>query len=281
MSDRKSTVNRFHLSRANRLPRVLWLAISYAVAEIGRSWVYARKRKQFADVRADYEIYWNRRAADQRPPRFTVIAAEIEPDASVLDLGCGNGNFLAVLRESGHRGPAYGVDGSATAVELTRAQGFAAEVHDLLDPRWKPANPVDYVIASEVLEHLPEPEHLLTRLAESCRRGILISVPNTGYYRHRLRLLAGRFPIQWEWFPGEHLRYWTVADFREWAECLGLHVEKVIGATGFPVLCRLRPSIFAEQVVYRLSPCSRVRAEREPLPPTTEKFANPDPIGVS
>lgn len=280
MNDQGLTVKRSHLSQAGRLPRVLWLAVSYTVTEIRRCWRYTRRRPRFSDVRADYETYWNRRASNQRPPRFRVIASEIESETSVLDLGCGNGNFLAVLRDCGHRGPSCGVDGSATAVELARAQGFVADVHDLLDPEWKPAAEVDYIVASEVLEHLPEPEFLLTRIAASCRRGILISVPNTGYYRHRLRLLAGRFPIQWEWFPGEHLRYWTVADFREWADCLGLHVEKVIGAAGFPVLCRLMPSLFAEQVVYRLAPCYRVPAESVPPLVTMESGTAPDRIDV-
>jgi SAM-dependent methyltransferase len=73
-----------------------------------------------------------------------------DPDASVLDLGCGYGDYLPVLRQAGHRGRYVGCDVAPGMIEAARKLHGAG-----LDRLWhlgsKPPAPCDYAIASGLL----------------------------------------------------------------------------------------------------------------------------------
>ncbi len=51
--------------------------------------------------------------------------ADLTGDETVLDIGCGNGLYLAVLRSRGHSGPVYGADLSAGMLEHRAVSGVA------------------------------------------------------------------------------------------------------------------------------------------------------------
>ena len=48
--------------------------------------------------------------------------ADLTGDETVLDIGCGNGLYLAVLRSRGHRGQVYGADLSAGMLLSARSR---------------------------------------------------------------------------------------------------------------------------------------------------------------
>jgi SAM-dependent methyltransferase len=77
------------------------------------------------------------------------------PDgAPVLDLGCGRGEALALLRDHGIAG--RGVDASARMVELCRERGVEAEVGDLFAMlAGVPEASLGGVVSFHVVEHLP------------------------------------------------------------------------------------------------------------------------------
>ncbi|MDD8025111.1 MAG: class I SAM-dependent methyltransferase [Acidobacteriota bacterium] len=82
---------------------------------------------------------------------------------SILDLGCGRGEFLELLRERGFRGA--GVDLNAQMVEDCRGQGLNAERADILEAlAGRDDASLDGVFAAQVIEHLPPPA--LERLVE-------------------------------------------------------------------------------------------------------------------
>jgi methionine biosynthesis protein MetW len=186
-----------------------------------------------ADLRRrDYDAYWRQKGGDRpgqlstwRLRRARVFAALLQPGDSVLDVGTGDGAVLEYLVRQ-RRIVAQGIDVSPAAVEFCRARGLDVAAADLTTPDAIPAGTWDYAILSEVIEHLPDPEALLDALRTRVRRGILVSVPNTGYVAHRLRLVLGRFPLQWIVWPGEHLRFWTMGDFYWWAGRLGFAVAR-------------------------------------------------------
>ncbi|HXK04072.1 MAG TPA: methyltransferase domain-containing protein [Verrucomicrobiae bacterium] len=99
----------------------------------------------------------------------------------VLDIGCGRGEFLELMRDAGV--PARGIDLSEESVAMCRAKGLDAEVADLfayLDNLSEAS--LDGIFCSQVVEHLP-PERLpaMIRLATSrLQRGgvIAIETPN-------------------------------------------------------------------------------------------------------
>ena len=107
---------------------------------------------------------------------------------------------------------------------------------------------------SEVIEHLPQPEDLILKLQNHCKSGLIISIPNTGYIRDRLRLFFGLFPLQWAFHPSEHLRFWTIRDFKWWIKSLDLQLIGTYPANGITVLnlYKIWPNLFARNVVYLL-----------------------------
>jgi O-antigen chain-terminating methyltransferase len=100
---------------------------------------------------------------------------------NVLDIGCGRGEFLEMMRDAGVG--AKGIDLSEESVATCRHKGLDAEVADLFVYLQNlPEASLDGVFCSQVVEHLP-PEKLpaMIRLATSrLRRGgaIAIETPN-------------------------------------------------------------------------------------------------------
>jgi SAM-dependent methyltransferase len=99
----------------------------------------------------------------------------------VLDLGCGRGEALALLRDWGLAG--RGVDASASMVELCRGRGLEAEVGDLFEVlAGLPEESLGGVVSFHVIEHLPGSAlDRLVRLAwRALRKGgvLILETPN-------------------------------------------------------------------------------------------------------
>jgi len=98
----------------------------------------------------------------QRP--YLPLLADAAP---VLDLGCGRGEFLELLREAGIEG--HGVDLDAEMVKLATAQGLDARVGDLFDELARtPDGSLGAVVCFQVVEHL-EPHDVQRLLTETHR----------------------------------------------------------------------------------------------------------------
>lgn len=105
----------------------------------------------------------------------------IPAGAPVLDLGCGRGESLALLRDHGI--PARGVDSSARMVALCRDRGLEAEEGDVFETLARlPEGSLGGVASFHVIEHLPASSlDRLVRLAWRALRpgGVLIlETPN-------------------------------------------------------------------------------------------------------
>jgi O-antigen chain-terminating methyltransferase len=100
---------------------------------------------------------------------------------SVLDIGCGRGEFLEMMRAAGV--PARGIDLSEESVALCRSKGLEAETADLFDYlNHLPEASLDGIFCSQVVEHL-QPDRLpeMINLCSSrlSRGGVIaIETPN-------------------------------------------------------------------------------------------------------
>jgi SAM-dependent methyltransferase len=99
----------------------------------------------------------------------------------VLDIGCGRGEFLEVMRENGIA--ARGIDLSAASVEYCRGKGLRAEAADLFEYLAGLADhSLPAIFCAQVVEHLPPerlPETIRLCAAKLERGGLLaIETPN-------------------------------------------------------------------------------------------------------
>lgn len=94
-----------------------------------------------------YTLEQRRIAEGARPDRIK----DLWPTALILDVGCGPGCLLALMRERGLK--AFGVEPSRIPACLPELEGYIHRGY-VTDVR----SPADVVIAREVLEHLPIPD---------------------------------------------------------------------------------------------------------------------------
>lgn len=127
--------------------------------------------------------------------RFEFVSAEIEcrNPRRVLDFGCGTGaNLTLLLAKRFPHIQFVGVDSDAASI--THARG-TCEIRNLdfrLYPReFAFGEHFDLIVASEVLEHVEEPDAFLVQLRASLTQGgvLLVTVPN-GYGPFELASLA-------------------------------------------------------------------------------------------
>jgi methionine biosynthesis protein MetW len=196
-----------------------------------------------------YDEYWTGRDMNAlnsfQKARVELISGRLTGGDSVLDIGCGDGRTLAELMRKMPGIRASGIDSSPVAIEQARNRGIAVHQADLREPaKLGSVDAADWVLMLEVLEHMANGETLLAWAVAHARKGVIFSVPNTGFVVHRLRLLLGRFPLQWKAHPSEHLRFWTARDMRWWLRSLGYRFE-LRAYEGVPVLNRIWPGLFA------------------------------------
>ena len=110
-----------------------------------------------------------------------LYAPLFEGSTNVLDIGCGRGEFLDVMKESGV--PARGIDLDPESVAFCRSKGHQAETADLFPHLSdQPDGTFDGIFAAQVVEHLP-PEQL-PQMIQLCsaklRRGgvLVLETPN-------------------------------------------------------------------------------------------------------
>src|SRR5262249_7798136 len=112
--------------------------------------------------------------------RYVPCAGLFAPESRVVDVGCGRGEFLELLKERGSRG--IGIDADASMVELVQSKGLEAIRADGLDYLRDNPGEFDGVFAAHLIEHMaPDPLVELVKAASAALRdgGRLIVVsPN-------------------------------------------------------------------------------------------------------
>ena len=182
-----------------------------------------------------------------------LVAELVPPGSRVLDLGCGRGELLALLRD--RRGcSGYGIEiddanvlaceqRGVNVIQLNLEEGLA-----LFEDQ-----SFDVVLQLDTLQHLRNTETMLRETARIGRTGI-VTFPNFAHWPNRLRVAAGRMPVTrvlpYQWYDTPNIRVGTYADFEVLARKNGLRVLDSFGLRdGQPI--RRWPNLRASTAVFK------------------------------
>lgn len=186
---------------------------------------------------------------------YDQIESLIEPNSTVLDIGCGDGELLANLTaDKNIKG--MGIEHDQELVLACVDKGLPIIQHDIEQGLENYTDKsYDYVILSQTVQTIKNPEEVFKELLRVGRK-VIVSFPNFAHWRCRLQLLLnGKAPVTkqlpFDWCDSPNIHCLSLKDFDQFCGKLGVKVEKRIPlhkTTLSPV--RFAPNLFAEQVVY-------------------------------
>lgn len=192
---------------------------------------------------------------------LALIAAMIKPDVRVLDVGCGDGDLLALLARTKNV-DGRGIELSQEGVNASVTRGLSVVQGDAdTDLRDYPNDAFDYVVLSQTIQATRNPREVLQQMKRIGRRSI-VSFPNFGNWRVRLKLLwSGRMPVTrtlgHAWYDTPNIHLCTVRDFVQLCEDVGFHIDDAVSVTGNRARRVGRPgtldNLMAEDAVLLLS----------------------------
>ncbi len=195
------------------------------------------------------------KAAISARPDYAMIAELVESGSKVLDLGCGEGELLAWLREYKDI-DGRGVEIDPHKVSRAIARGVSAYQSDIdLGLADYPDGSFDFVILSQTLQETRYPLQVLKEMLRVGRHGI-VAFPNFGHWSTRLaHLFSGRAPrtelFPYDWYESPNLHFLTVHDFVLLCGQQNWVVERQIFLRGDQQVRRW-PNVFSEVAVFSI-----------------------------
>ena len=191
-------------------------------------------------------------------PDVRVVYDQIKPGSRVLDLGCGDGTLLKLLKDKKDC-KIQGIDRDQEQVMKCIAKGVPV-IQMNLDKglEYFQDKSFDYVILGLTFQQTRSPHKLLNEMSRVGRHS-LVSVFNLGFIKTRFQIFFGgnmpinkRLPFEWYNTPNIHLG--TERDFRKMCKKEGFDLvstEYISKSPGF--LVSIMPNLFAEICIFTIA----------------------------
>jgi len=175
----------------------------------------------------------------------------------ILDIGCGDGTLGLALKKKG----AYvvGCDISKKAIYLCKDKLDECFFFDVEKDNFNRLDKdFNIIIASEIIEHLFDPEKFLLNIKEimTSETDFILTTPNFLVWTNRLRILFGKFEYTKIGLLDEsHLRFFSYNSLKRTIEKLDLKVveENSIVHSKIPYLLgRKFPNLFCFQMIFKI-----------------------------
>ena len=190
-------------------------------------------------------------------PEYPIIARMVRNGASVLDLGCGDGGLLALLRKERGVTRAQGIEIDEQAIYRCVARGLSVFHGDVDSGLSEYADQsFDYVILNQTFQQVKKPDEVLN---ETLRVGkeVIVGIPNFAHISARYQLgILGRAPITpslpYEWYNTPNLHFLSLADFVRFCQKREIKIEKsaFVGSRRAVQVC---PNLFALVGIFLIS----------------------------
>ncbi|HEX4869206.1 MAG TPA: methionine biosynthesis protein MetW [Moraxellaceae bacterium] len=184
----------------------------------------------------------------------------VKPGTRVLDLGCGEGELLAHLRDN-FDVHGYGVEIDPARITAAIANGVNVIQQDLnLGLGNFRDGSFDTVIMTQALQAVEQPDVLLEDMLRVAREAI-ITFPNFAHWTARYHIaLRGMMPVSealpYTWYNTPNIHLCTFRDFDALCADKGIAVLDRLAVDGGQqgsVLARLFPNLFGEVAIYRVT----------------------------
>ena len=192
--------------------------------------------------------------------------------AKVLDIGCGGGLFLALLKQPGAE--VIGIELSDSRAQYAKTKhGLEISKHPIENEFWQKnyAKHFDAVTLWDVIEHVNYPFEVLQSTANVLKRGglLLIDTPCRDSFYHQVgeftyRITGGRLPTFLNAMYSAHLfghkQIFSTNEMKELFESVGLKVIDLhkFHELSFPYEFYLKKLFRSEAIVRLLLPAVRV-----------------------
>ncbi len=158
-----------------------------------------------------------------------VIANLIEPKSKVLDIGCGNGELLHLLKTI-KKVDARGLEISQKDVSKAVSKGISVIQGDAKkDLPHYPNDSFDYAILSQTIQAMQNPKEILEEMLRIANFAI-ISLPNFAYFKNRFYLLLkGEMPVRksipYQWYDTPNIHFCSIDDFEKLCHDMGFIIQ--------------------------------------------------------